>query len=90
VKVIRSVRIQFIPQWKHIVSATESNRLMLFGETVAVYCENQTNHINALCEGRTHSSCSVKAAGTHSYQRVWFVLVQEEIATTRGYAKNSS
>jgi hypothetical protein len=26
----------------HYVSATEPNRLMLFGETVAVYCENHT------------------------------------------------
>jgi hypothetical protein len=34
----------------HSVSATECNRLMLFGETVAVYCENHTEHINTLCE----------------------------------------
>jgi hypothetical protein len=27
-------------QETHYVSATEPNRLMLFGETVAVYCEN--------------------------------------------------
>jgi hypothetical protein len=33
----------------HYVSATEPNRLMLFGETVAVYCENHTEHINTLC-----------------------------------------
>jgi hypothetical protein len=26
------------------VSATETNRLMLFRETVAVYCENHTEH----------------------------------------------
>jgi hypothetical protein len=25
---------------------------MLFGETVAVYCENHTEHINTLCVGR--------------------------------------
>jgi hypothetical protein len=25
------------------------NRLMLFGETVAAYCENHTEHTNALC-----------------------------------------
>jgi translation initiation factor IF-1 len=31
------------------VSATETNRLMLFAETVAVYCENHTEHINTLC-----------------------------------------
>jgi hypothetical protein len=28
-------------QETHYVSATKPNRLMLFGETVAVYCENQ-------------------------------------------------
>jgi hypothetical protein len=27
-------------------SATETNRLMLFGETVTVYCVNHTEHIN--------------------------------------------
>jgi hypothetical protein len=31
-------------QETHYVSATESSRLMLFGETVAVYCENHTEH----------------------------------------------
>jgi hypothetical protein len=36
-------------QEAHYVSATETNRLMLFGETVAVYCENHTEHTNTLC-----------------------------------------
>jgi hypothetical protein len=31
-------------QETHYVSATGSNRLMLFRETVAVYCENHTEH----------------------------------------------
>jgi hypothetical protein len=31
------------------VSATKPNRLMLFGKTDAVYCENHTEHINTLC-----------------------------------------
>jgi hypothetical protein len=35
-------------QETHYVSATEPNQLMLFRETVAVYCENHTEHINAL------------------------------------------
>jgi hypothetical protein len=30
-------------------SATEPNRLMLFGERVAVYCENHMEHTNTLC-----------------------------------------
>jgi hypothetical protein len=33
------------PQETHYVSATKPNRLMLFGETVAVYCENHTNPV---------------------------------------------
>jgi hypothetical protein len=33
----------------HYVSATKPNRLMLFGETVAVYCEKHTEHTNTLC-----------------------------------------
>jgi hypothetical protein len=35
-------------QETHYVSTTKTNRLMLFGETVAVYCENHTEHINTL------------------------------------------
>jgi hypothetical protein len=33
----------------HHISATKPNRLMLFKETVAVYCENRTEHTNTLC-----------------------------------------
>jgi hypothetical protein len=36
-------------QETYYLSGTEPNRLMLFGETVAVYCENHTEHINTLC-----------------------------------------
>jgi hypothetical protein len=36
-------------QETHYVSTTKPNRLMLFEETVAVYCEKPTDHINALC-----------------------------------------
>jgi hypothetical protein len=31
------------------LTITETNRLMLFRETIAVYCENHTEHINTLC-----------------------------------------
>jgi hypothetical protein len=34
-------------------SVTEANRLMLFGETVSVYCEDHTEHINILCRKNT-------------------------------------
>jgi hypothetical protein len=33
----------------HYVTAKRTNRLMLFGETVAVYCENHTEHTHTLC-----------------------------------------
>jgi hypothetical protein len=36
-------------QETHHVSATKPNLLMLFGETVTVYCENHTEHTDSLC-----------------------------------------
>jgi hypothetical protein len=36
-------------QETHYVSVTEPDRLTLFGETVAVYCENRTEHTDTLC-----------------------------------------
>jgi hypothetical protein len=36
-------------QETHYISATKSNQLILFGETVAVYCENHTEHTDTLC-----------------------------------------
>jgi hypothetical protein len=39
---------------------------MLFGKTVAVYCENHTQHINTLC-GQNEEFLNVKAGGTYSY-----------------------
>jgi hypothetical protein len=38
---------------------------MLFGETVAVYCENHTEHTNTPCGENAQFWC-VKAGGTHS------------------------
>jgi hypothetical protein len=35
-------------QETHYVSATETNRLMLFKETVAVYCENHTDCVGTM------------------------------------------
>jgi hypothetical protein len=43
-------------------SATEPNRLVLFRETVAVYCENHMEHINTLCE-QNGDLFNVKAGG---------------------------
>jgi hypothetical protein len=38
---------------------------MLFGETVAVYCENHMEHTNTLC-GQNVEFWYVKAGGTYS------------------------
>jgi hypothetical protein len=38
---------------------------MMFGETLAVYCENYTEHINALCEQRGRYS-DVKSSAVRS------------------------
>jgi hypothetical protein len=47
------------------ISATEPNRLMLFGETVAVYCENHTEHTDTLC-GQNAEFWYVKEYGIYS------------------------
>jgi hypothetical protein len=39
---------------------------MLFGETVAVYRENHTEHTDTLC-GQNAESLNVEAGGTYSY-----------------------
>jgi hypothetical protein len=36
-------------QETHYVSTTKPNGLMLFRETVAVYCENHMEHTNTIC-----------------------------------------
>jgi hypothetical protein len=40
---------------------------MLFKETVAVYCENHTEHKNTLCGQNAEFEC-VKANGTYTNQ----------------------
>jgi translation initiation factor IF-1 len=52
-------------QETHCVSATKPNRLMLFGETAAVYCENHMEHTNTLCGHNAEFLC-VKTGGTYS------------------------
>jgi hypothetical protein len=49
----------------HYVSATKPNRLMLFRETVDVYCENHMEHTDTLC-GQNAEFWYVKAGGTYS------------------------
>jgi hypothetical protein len=49
-------------QETHCVSATEPNRLMLFEETVAICCENHTQHTDKAC-GQNAVFQYVKAGG---------------------------
>jgi hypothetical protein len=51
-------------QETHYVSAAKPNRLMLFRETVAVYCENHTEHTNTVCE-QNAEFYHIDANGTH-------------------------
>jgi hypothetical protein len=50
-------------QETYYVSTTKPNRLMLFEETVAVYCEKHTELTNTLCEKNAEY---VKAGGTYT------------------------
>jgi hypothetical protein len=51
----------------HYVSATKPNRLMLFREIIAVYCENHTEHVNTLREKKILEIFIVIASGAYSY-----------------------
>jgi hypothetical protein len=63
IRLLNSVRTS--QETRH-VSATKPNRLMLFRETVAVFCENQTEHTDTLC-GQNAQFNNVIAGGTYSY-----------------------
>jgi hypothetical protein len=52
-------------QETHYVSATKPNVLILFRETVTVYCENHTEHTNTLC-GQNVEFFNDKADGENS------------------------
>jgi hypothetical protein len=56
-----------ISQETQYVSATKPNRLMLFRETVAVICENHTEHTDTLC-GQNAVFQHAKAGGKCSNQ----------------------
>jgi hypothetical protein len=53
---------------------------MLFGETVAVYCDNHTEHTHTLC-GQNAELWYVKAGGTYSNHRALkgLILLREII-----------
>jgi hypothetical protein len=56
--------------------AANPNRLMLFGETVAVYCENHTEHTNIFC-GQNVEFWYVKAGGTYITTGLYRLKAQE-------------
>jgi hypothetical protein len=56
-------------QETHYVSATKTNRLMLFRETVAVCCENHTEHTDTRW-GQNAEFWYIKAGGIYSYDCV--------------------
>jgi hypothetical protein len=58
-------------QETHNISTTEPNRLMLFGETVAVYCENRTEHINTLCSSYVTGNTSRLHYRVQPVNAVW-------------------
>jgi hypothetical protein len=47
---VTGIALPFTSKETRYVSTTKINRLMLFRETIAVYCENHMEHINTLCE----------------------------------------
>jgi hypothetical protein len=53
-------------QETHSVCATKPNRLMLFREIIAVYCENNTEHISTLC-GQNVEFFYNTASGKYTY-----------------------
>jgi hypothetical protein len=52
-------------QETNYVSNTESNQLILFGETVAVYCDSHKEHRHAVWKDAEFMT--VKADGKHIY-----------------------
>jgi hypothetical protein len=52
---------QSVPHMRHITSPLEPNRLILFTETVAVYCENRTKHTDTVRTSHETHYVSAKA-----------------------------
>jgi hypothetical protein len=52
-------------QETHYISATNTNQLMLFRESVTVYYETRMKHSNTLC-GQNAELYYVKASGAYS------------------------
>jgi hypothetical protein len=57
----------------HYVSATETNRLMLVGGTVSVYCENHTEHTYTV---RTSQETHYVSTTEPNLENVVFLLLK--------------
>jgi hypothetical protein len=64
------------------VSDTKPDRLMLFRETTAVYCENHTEHTTATICGQNTEFLNAKAGGTYSYHCALLTTLAPSIAET--------
>jgi hypothetical protein len=53
-----------ITENRRCASITKTNRLMLFRDTIAVYCENHTEHINTFC-GKNSEILDVEIRGIY-------------------------
>jgi hypothetical protein len=71
---INSVRTS---QETHYFSATEPNRLMLFGETVAIYCDNHTEHTDIVCTSQeTHYVSATEPNRLMLFEGKWLFIVR--------------
>jgi hypothetical protein len=52
---LSSMQLVTISQENYCISTATTSRLLRFKETVAIYCENHTEHTNILCVQKTHS-----------------------------------
>jgi hypothetical protein len=84
VRTIRNTDTVRTSQETHYVSAADPNRLMLSGETVAVYCENHTEHTDTV--RITQETHYVSAAETNGLM-VFVVVVY--FRTTRNTQTHS-
>jgi hypothetical protein len=66
-------------QETNYISATEPNRLVLLGESFAVYCENHTEHTDTLCEQKSVRT-SQETRYVSATEPGWLVLFRKNIA----------
>jgi hypothetical protein len=66
-------------QGTHYVSSTEPNRLLLFREAVAVYCENHTEHTDTLC-GQNAVRTSQETHYVSATEPIRLMLIRETVA----------